>query len=185
MLKRQHSGISPTDISIAPYTIQYVYPPHYCTSCCYSCYQRTCKSSEEPKRKRRGRMGKGKCVHTSLWMSVCVCMCLFLPPKDSEVICKNNTQPNTVQDMKKESGSVWILQSVNLGTKRNDKDQSCYFVCVLFNKWIIGQPRCLSGLAPAFCQGLILETWDRVPHWASCMEPVSPSPYVSASLMNK
>uniref|UniRef100_A0A8P0P9F4 Immunoglobulin V-set domain-containing protein n=1 Tax=Canis lupus familiaris TaxID=9615 RepID=A0A8P0P9F4_CANLF len=31
-------------------------------------------------------------------------------------------------------------------------------------------------------QGVILEFWDRVPHRAPCMEPASPSAYVSASL---
>ena len=31
-------------------------------------------------------------------------------------------------------------------------------------------------------QGLILEFWDRVPYQAPCMEPASPSAYVSASL---
>ena len=36
-------------------------------------------------------------------------------------------------------------------------------------------------------QGVILESQDLVPHQASCMEPASPSAYVSASLsfMNK
>ena len=31
-------------------------------------------------------------------------------------------------------------------------------------------------------QGMILETRDRVPHWAPCNKPVSPSAYVSAYL---
>ena len=31
-------------------------------------------------------------------------------------------------------------------------------------------------------QGAILETWDRIPRWSPCMEPASPSAYVSASL---
>ena len=31
-------------------------------------------------------------------------------------------------------------------------------------------------------QGMIPESQDRVPHWAPCMEPASPSAYVSASL---
>ena len=31
-------------------------------------------------------------------------------------------------------------------------------------------------------QGVILESWDRVPHGASCMEPASPSACVSASV---
>ena len=46
----------------------------------------------------------------------------------------------------------------------------------------LGQPGWLSGLAPPSAQGLILETQDRVPHWAPCMEPASPSACVSASL---
>ena len=41
----------------------------------------------------------------------------------------------------------------------------------------------------SLAQGMIPESWDRVPHWAPCMEPASPSVYVSASLsvshMNK
>ena len=31
-------------------------------------------------------------------------------------------------------------------------------------------------------QGMIPESQDGVPHWAPCMEPASPSAYVSASL---
>ena len=31
-------------------------------------------------------------------------------------------------------------------------------------------------------QGVILESQDTVPHWPSCMEPASPSAYVSAPL---
>ena len=45
-----------------------------------------------------------------------------------------------------------------------------------------GQPRWLSGLPPPSAQGEILETRDRVPHQAPCMEPASPSACVSASL---
>ena len=41
----------------------------------------------------------------------------------------------------------------------------------------------------ASAQGMILESQDGVPYWASCMELASPSSYVSASLcvslMNK
>ena len=54
-----------------------------------------------------------------------------------------------------------------------------------------GQPGWLSGLAPPSAQGVILGTWDRVPHRAPCMGPASPSACVSASfslsvsLMNK
>ena len=49
-------------------------------------------------------------------------------------------------------------------------------------KACLGQPGCLSSLAPAAAQGVILETLDRVPHQALCMEPASPYAYVSASL---
>ena len=45
-----------------------------------------------------------------------------------------------------------------------------------------GQPWWRSGLAPPAAWGVILETRDRVPHLASCMEPASPSACVSASL---
>ena len=45
-----------------------------------------------------------------------------------------------------------------------------------------GQPQWRSGLAPPAAGGVILNTRDRVPHRASCMEPASPSACVSASL---
>ena len=52
--------------------------------------------------------------------------------------------------------------------------------------------RCLGGSAVGrltSAQGMILESWDRVPHWAPCMEPASPPACVSAplsvSFMNK
>ena len=45
-----------------------------------------------------------------------------------------------------------------------------------------GKPGWLSGLAPPSAQGVILETWDRVPRRAPCMEPASPSACVSAIL---
>ena len=44
---------------------------------------------------------------------------------------------------------------------------------------------CLGGSAvkhPPSAQSMILESLDRVPHWAPCMERASPSAYVSASL---
>ena len=46
----------------------------------------------------------------------------------------------------------------------------------------LGQLGWLSGLAPPSVHGVILEPWDRVLHWALCMEPASPSACVSASL---
>ena len=44
------------------------------------------------------------------------------------------------------------------------------------------QPEWLSGLAPPSAQGLILETRDQVWCQAPCMEPASPSAYVTDSL---
>ena len=49
-------------------------------------------------------------------------------------------------------------------------------------KGVLGQPEWLSGLVPPSAGDVILETGDRVPHWAPCVEPASPSAYVSASL---
>ena len=46
----------------------------------------------------------------------------------------------------------------------------------------LGQPQWLSGLVPHSAQGVILETWDQVPHRAPGMEPASPSACVSDSL---
>ena len=43
-------------------------------------------------------------------------------------------------------------------------------------------PGWLSGWAPAFGSGCDPQSKDRVPHQAPCMEPASPSAYVSASL---
>ena len=50
---------------------------------------------------------------------------------------------------------------------------------VLKKKKKRGQPGWLSSLAPPSAQGLILETLDRVPRRAPCMEPASPSACVS------
>ena len=46
------------------------------------------------------------------------------------------------------------------------------------------QPGWLSGLALPSAQGVILETWDRVPRQAPCMVPASPSACVSASSLS-
>ena len=45
-----------------------------------------------------------------------------------------------------------------------------------------GQPGWPSGLAPPSAQAVILETQDRVPCQAPCVEPTSPSACVPASL---
>ena len=59
---------------------------------------------------------------------------------------------------------------------------------MFFKYLIVGSPG-VSGLAPPSAQGVILETQDRVPCQAPCMEPASPSVCASASLcvslMNK
>ena len=55
------------------------------------------------------------------------------------------------------------------------------FLC-LINKDHQGQPRWLSSLALSSAQGVILETWDRVPRQAPRTEPASPSACVSAPL---
>ena len=46
----------------------------------------------------------------------------------------------------------------------------------------LGAPGWL-GVEHVLAQGVILGSWDRVPHWAPHKEPASPSTYVS--LMNK
>ena len=48
-----------------------------------------------------------------------------------------------------------------------------------------GQPGWLSGLVPPSAQGVTLETRDRVPRRAPCMEPASLSASLPVSLMNK
>ena len=53
---------------------------------------------------------------------------------------------------------------------------------IIIEKDCVGQPGWLSGLAPPSAQGMTLETRDRVPRQAPCMEPASPSACVSASL---
>ena len=52
----------------------------------------------------------------------------------------------------------------------------------LLKKIVAGQPGWLSGLVLPLAQGLILETWGRVPCQAPCVEPSSPFDCVSASL---
>ena len=47
---------------------------------------------------------------------------------------------------------------------------------------LLGQPRWHNGLALPSAQGTILETRDRIPRHAPCMEPASLSACASASL---
>ena len=46
-----------------------------------------------------------------------------------------------------------------------------------WDTWVAQQLKHLPSV-----QGVILESWDRVPHRAPCMESASPSACVSASL---
>ena len=68
---------------------------------------------------------------------------------------------------------------------------ACYLQDPIIKFSRVGQPGWLSGLALPLAEGVILETQDRVPCWASSIEPVSPSACVSlplslsVSLMNK
>ena len=58
---------------------------------------------------------------------------------------------------------VWFQTSSTSSTPEADRNADS------------GQPGWLSGLAPPSAQGVILETWDRVPRPAPCMELASPS----------
>ena len=58
---------------------------------------------------------------------------------------------------------------------------SIFLMVFLNENVLIGHPGWLSGLALPSSQSVILETRDQVPRQAPCMEPVSPSAYVSAS----
>ena len=53
---------------------------------------------------------------------------------------------------------------------------------IIIKHLLKGIPGWLSGLSPPSAQGVILETQDRVPRQAPCMEPASPSASVSANL---
>ena len=66
------------------------------------------------------------------------------------------------------------------GLLRFQRNFSIIYSSCMQRSW--GQPRWLSGIALPSIQGVILETQDRVPRWAPCMEPASPSTCVSASL---
>ena len=74
--------------------------------------------------------------------------------------------------------SLSLINNNNNNKKRVFKLQSKWALSKFWN----GQPRWLSSLVPPSAQGVVLETWDRVPHRAPCMEPASPSACVSASL---
>ena len=50
------------------------------------------------------------------------------------------------------------------------------------NQHALGHLRGSAAERLPSAQGVILESWVRVPHWAPFMEPASPSAYVSASL---
>ena len=68
--------------------------------------------------------------------------------------------------------SIYFLKSNNFFKK--------YFLFI----WD-GQPQWPSGLVPPSAKGMILETRDRVPRQAPCMEPASLSESLCVSLINK
>ena len=57
---------------------------------------------------------------------------------------------------------------------RGTAKEPCSVFIKLINKW--GQPGWLSGLAPPSVQGLILESWDRVPRPAPAWSLLLPLP---------
>ena len=75
------------------------------------------------------------------------------------------------------------MHTVHLDPSRNNIQEGIGGANLLGKKIaVMGQPGWLSGLALPSAQGEILETRDRVPRRAPCMEPASPSACVSASL---
>ena len=72
--------------------------------------------------------------------------------------------------------SVYIQLSKYKHVFQNDEGMDAYKVTDA------GQPWWLSGLGLPSAQGVILESRDRVPRRAPCMEPASPSACVCASL---
>ena len=62
----------------------------------------------------------------------------------------------------------------------------CIYVLLLL-KIPVWDPWVVSSVVEhlPLAQGMILGSWDGVPHWAPHREPASPSAYVSVSLMNK
>ena len=62
------------------------------------------------------------------------------------------------------------------------KTTDAHYRILLLQIKLMRTPGWLSGLVPPLAQGVILETWDWVPHRAPCMEPASPSACVCLSL---
>ena len=52
----------------------------------------------------------------------------------------------------------------------------------LFKKYKLWDAWVAQGLSLPSAQVIIPESWNRVPHWAPCREPASPSACVTASL---
>ena len=80
-----------------------------------------------------------------------------------------------------EVNGTWLAQSVKCLTL----DLRVVSLSPVLGSKNINKQGCLGGSA-VWClplaEGVILETRDRVPHQAPCMEPASPSACVSASL---
>ena len=71
---------------------------------------------------------------------------------------------------------TWVSQLVNITTLRLSLAWS------LLKIFFLGHLGGLTIRSLSSTQGVILESQDRVPHWALCMEPASPSARVSASI---
>ena len=74
-----------------------------------------------------------------------------------------------------------MFQAFNNGNLSNFdfflKYMFSFFEILFRDTWVARQLKHLPS-----AQGVILESWDQVPHRAPCTEPASPSAYVSASL---
>ena len=77
--------------------------------------------------------------------------------------------------------NVFFLASLWVQMKNVYTDEKCLYFLTSVSKGK-GQTGWLSGLAPLSVQGLVLETWDRVPRRDPCVEPASPAACVSASI---
>ena len=137
---------------------------------------------------------------------MCVCVCLYVSvyPRMWEKVLKRSSrrgQKNQRQRNKTQQGKVYIFLAFTGVYKEKDYSipqlQRHHLYTIQCNdiRWSCpkgsvkddtkegqGIPGWLSSLEPAFGPGLILESRDRVPRWAPCMEPTSPSACVSVSL---
>ena len=126
---------------------------------------------------RRGNWDTEKLSHLPEWRSWWVPMAGWARPSASPNDWYLSTHYTPFLLLLSKSHPVWNIAEIIL------TDQ-CVLICSGFLLRFILKGR-LSGSAVKclpLAQGVILESRDRVPHWAPCMEPASPSACVSASL---